>query len=86
MAGFTTVILGSLIAFYHNVWSGDWRVLITIVGWLAIVKGVALMAFPGFMRRISEPFVAGKCWKLFPYVAFLLGLLFGWFGFVNAGL
>jgi uncharacterized membrane protein YidH (DUF202 family) len=23
----------------HNVWVGDWRVLITILGWLSIVSG-----------------------------------------------
>lgn len=82
MTGFTAVILGALIAFYHNVWTTDWRVLITIIGWIAIIKGVAIIAFPGFIRRISVPFVTGTGLKLFPFAALLLGLLFGWFGFV----
>jgi hypothetical protein len=83
MAGFTTVILGALIVNYHNIWTRDWRVLITIIGWLALIKGVTIMAFPGFIRSISGPFVAGAGWKLFPYAALLLGLLFAWFGFVH---
>jgi uncharacterized membrane protein len=29
MTGFTAVILGSLIVYRHNIWVGDWRLLIT---------------------------------------------------------
>lgn len=80
--GFTAVILGSLIVDVHNTWTRDWTVLITIVGWLALVKGVLLIAFPKFVLGYSRPFIEGQGFKFFPYLAVFMGLLFGYFGFV----
>ena len=81
--GFTVVILGFLIVDYHNIWVKDWTVLITIIGWLALIKGVLIIAFPRFVQSYSKPIFAGKGLQFFPYVAAVLGLLFGYFGFVH---
>lgn len=80
--GFTTVVLGFLIVNYHNIWVKDWIVLITVLGWLALVKGVLIIAFPRFVRSYSELIFKGKGLQFFPYIAALLGLLFGYYGFV----
>ena len=82
LTGFTAVVLGCLIVQYHNFWRPDWTVLITIIGWLALIKGVLLIAFPQSVQRFSEKLVKGSGFKIFPYIAILLGLLFGYFGFV----
>jgi hypothetical protein len=81
--GFTTTILGFLMVNYHNTWRKDWTVLVTLLGWLALMKGVLIIAFPRFVQRYSRPIFEGKGLQLFPYVAALLGLLFGYFGFVD---
>jgi hypothetical protein len=41
--GFTAVIIGFLMMNYHNVWEKNWTVLITIMGWLALIKGVLII-------------------------------------------
>jgi len=82
ISGFLALIVGFLIVTYHNLWGRDWTVLITIVGWLALAKGVLLIAFPEFVRSYSRPVFTGKGLKAFPYIAIVLGLLFGYFGFV----
>ena len=38
VTGFIIVIIGFLIVTYHNTWTKSWIVLITILGWLAMVK------------------------------------------------
>jgi hypothetical protein len=81
--GFTAVILGFLMVNYHNTWVKDWTVLVTILGWLALVKGVLLIAFPGFVQSYSKPMFEGKGPRFFPYVAAFVGLVFGYFGFVH---
>jgi hypothetical protein len=83
MMGFTAVILGCLIVRYHNTWAMNWTVLITLTGWLALIRGVILIAFPKFFRRLSEPFYSPRGLKIFPYATLLVGLLFGYFGFVR---
>lgn len=81
--GFTTVIIGFLIVNYHNIWGKDWTVLITIMGWLALTKGVLIIAFPRFVQSYSRLIFEGKGLQFFPYAAAFLGLLFGYFGFVH---
>lgn len=83
MMGFITVILGFLIVHYHNLWGRDWTVLVTIIGWLALIKGILIIVFPKFMQRLSEPFLTERVLKIIPYVTLFLGLLFGYFGFVR---
>ena len=83
VSGFLALVVGFVIVTYHNLWGRDWTVLITIVGWLALAKGVLLIAFPEFVRSYSRPAFAGRGLQVFPYVAMALGLLFGYFGFVR---
>jgi hypothetical protein len=80
--GFTAVVLGFIMVHYHNNWVMDWTVLVTILGWLALIKGVLLIIFPGFLERYSKPLFVGKGFEFFPYLAAFLGFLFGYFGFL----
>jgi hypothetical protein len=81
--GFTAVILGILIVHYHNTWVKDWTVLITILGWLALLKGVLLIAVPRFVESYSRLIFKGMGTQFFPYVAAFVGILFGYFGFFH---
>ena len=83
MMGFVAVIIGFLIVHYHNLWGRDWTVLITIIGWLSLIKGGFIIAFPKFLQHLSEPFFTERALKIIPYVTLLIGLLFGYFGFVR---
>jgi hypothetical protein len=84
MTGFITVIIGFLIVSFHNIWTKDWTVLITVLGWLALAKGICLIAFPEFVHTLSERMFTDFGFKIFPYTALCLGLLFAYFGFVSA--
>lgn len=83
MMGFMAVIVGFLIVHYHNLWGRDWTVLITIIGWLSLIKGVLIIVFPKFIQRLSESFLTERTLKIYPYVTLSIGLLFGYFGFVR---
>ena len=83
VSGFMTAVIGLLIVIYHNRWTKSWTVLITILGWLALVKGISLIAFPQFIHSLSERMFTDFGSKIFPYAALCLGLLFAYFGFVS---
>lgn len=78
MGGYLTLISGIIIVHYHNVWILDWTVFITLLGWLAIAKGVVLLAFPGSIH-ICDPLF--KHPRYLGVATLILGLLFGYFGF-----
>ncbi|WAC08090.1 MAG: hypothetical protein OS130_02530 [Thermodesulfobacteriota bacterium] len=84
LAGFMTIIIGLLIVHYHNIWAKNWTVLVTFLGWLALLKGLLLIVCPGFMHSLSEGMLTEWGLKIFPYTSFCLGLLFGYFGFLSA--
>lgn len=52
LSGFTIVVLGSLLVSSHQVWTGDWRVIITIIGWALLVKGVLRIFFPELVMKL----------------------------------
>lgn len=54
LGGFNAFIFGILIVLFHNVWQLQWPVIITILGWIGLIKGVALLVFPDAMARLSS--------------------------------
>lgn len=80
-SGLFAIILGFLLIKYHNIWIWDWPVIITIIGWMAIVEGVVYLSFPKAFK-VFEPMFTGKFVKVFPYFSLAFGLLFAYLGFV----
>ena len=83
IGGFMTVVMGVLIVHFHNHWVSDWTVLITILGWLALIKGIVIVILPKHIQRMSETMLTDTGLKVIPYASLLLGLLFAYFGFVQ---
>lgn len=53
LSGLLSLLAGIAIIRVHNVWSGGWPVIVTVVGWLAIVGGLARMWFPQMAAPIA---------------------------------
>ena len=54
LAGMLALVAGVAIVRVHNVWSGGWPVIVTVLGWLSIVGGLARMWFPWLAAPIAE--------------------------------
>ena len=52
-AGMLTLVAGLAIVNAHNVWVADWRVIITILGWLSVIGGVIRVLFPGKVQALG---------------------------------
>ncbi|MBU1018291.1 hypothetical protein KKA33_04670 [Patescibacteria group bacterium] len=81
-----TMGLISLVVFFiwvlsHNVWEG-WPLLVTLFGWIALLKSAIMLLFPEWMKKMSLVFmkwVDVKAW--WGGVGLFVGLLFSYFGF-----
>ena len=80
ISGFVTLIIGMLLVEYHNIWMRNWIVLITLVGWLSLVKGVMLIAYPRYISLFKGWYKKTLAWG---FLMLALGFLFGYFGFVR---
>jgi hypothetical protein len=46
VSGILLLIAGLAIVRTHNIWAGGWPVLVTALGWLAVLSGLVRMLFP----------------------------------------
>ncbi len=60
MSGFISFIIGMLIVLFHNVWSLNWYIIITILWYMAVFKWISLIIFPDFAIKISKKIVIKK--------------------------
>ena len=46
LAAFIAIIIGLVNILAHNIWESDWRLIITLIGWIALFEGLLLFTFP----------------------------------------
>ncbi len=56
LAGIITLLLGIIIVNIHNVWELSWALIITLIGWIALLKGAALLICPKKLIKATEVF------------------------------
>jgi hypothetical protein len=56
LTAFISIILGILMVLVHNVWTPDWRIIITLLAWLKLIKGSVRLNFPFAVPRTMEYF------------------------------
>jgi hypothetical protein len=59
LSGILLLLAGIAIVRVHNVWSGGWQVIVTILGWLAILGGLARMWMPQMAGPVANTFTGG---------------------------
>jgi len=84
LGGAIALVVGFLIATYHNLWVKDWRVLITVFGWIALLKGIMLLVFPKSAMNLSVGMLKKENFMVWGAVTLILGIIVGYFGFFGA--
>jgi len=54
VTGLLTFVAGLATVLFHNIWVADWRVIITIFGWIVLIKGVFLVMLPGTLAKTTK--------------------------------
>ena len=58
MSGIMALVAGLAIVYLHNVWTKDWRTLLTLIGWFAVIDGTLRVVFPQFIQRFDTWYIA----------------------------
>ena len=75
-----SLLFGLIIAIDHSIWELSWRGLITIIGYLAIVKGVLRLAFPSQMQKVEFLLTKVGYWPMLIIIA-AIGIFLTYQGF-----
>lgn len=54
--GYNTLIMGIITVAFHNIWVWDWRILITLLGWSTVLKGIHKIGFPDSINKQAQRF------------------------------
>lgn len=59
LAGLLGVTGGLLIILTHSIWEFSWRGVVTLFGWIMLLKGVMYIAFPDMLRFTATSMING---------------------------
>ena len=57
LTGTTAFIVGMVLIIHHNLWVADWRVTITVIGWMSLVKGIMRILLPTLGPKAASRFM-----------------------------
>jgi hypothetical protein len=79
--GSLRVLIGLAIVLAHNMWIGTLGTVIYVVGWLTILRGIAMLVLPVETEwKILAVFSRGNVWYTTAIVAIVLG---GWLAYAG---
>jgi hypothetical protein len=59
IAGLLALVGGLAILNVHRAWTSDWRVIITVLGWLMVIGGVVRIVLPQLTAAIANAIYSG---------------------------
>jgi hypothetical protein len=84
VAGLLAFVPGWAIVLSHNVWALDWRLIITLFGWLATLGGAFRILFPRQVVAIGSRMLARENYLRGGGIAVVtLGAVLTYFGFLG---
>ena len=60
LSGVLSLVVGYVLVAFHNTWVVGFPVIITVLGWLAFLKGLFILAAPKASVRMSRSMGAGR--------------------------
>lgn len=84
VTGILEIVLGIMFVLNHNIWTLDFRGVITFIGWVLLVRGVGRVLFPSRVTRWLERFkkMRSAIAPLLIFV-FLVGAYLAYMGFTK---
>jgi len=59
IAGMATLVAGLAILNAYRAWTADWRVLVTVIGWIFIIAGLIRLILPTLAETLAPAVYSG---------------------------
>ncbi|WP_374023882.1 hypothetical protein [Mycobacterium sp. HNNTM2301] len=78
-------LLGLTIVAAHQSWRGAAAVAVSLLGWLIVLRGLLLVAFPKFFAALANDMIGARGWWITACVVFaVVGLYLSYVGWLPA--
>lgn len=81
LAGFVMLVLGLLLVTLHQRWNGFTAALVTLYGWITLLRGAALLLAPGLVRDAA--FIVIQQPNILPIAGCVIALLGVWLAYTG---
>lgn len=82
ITGIVTLIVGILLVLSHNIWVNDWRVIITLLAWITLIKGILRLLTPDVVASWGDALKKDRFYYSISTIALVLGLYLSYLGFL----
>ena len=80
--GVLDLALGLVLVLVHNLWVADWRVIITLIGWISIVRGVVRILFAPHVKKTAAKLIRSEgLFMASAIVVLILGAVLSFYGY-----
>ena len=79
-SGSTSIFVGLIIILMHPFYDWNWMGLITILGWLLVIRGIMRFLCPTYMHKRLVPLFHGRYW-LIGLILLIIGIYLAYMGF-----
>jgi uncharacterized protein YjeT (DUF2065 family) len=80
--GLITLSMGSVVLVLNNVWSSGLQLVVTILGWLMLIKGLYILLFPTQAASLYRRWATENLLTFSGIVGLIIGLFLLYYGFV----
>jgi uncharacterized protein YjeT (DUF2065 family) len=82
VTGLLVFVTGYFMVAYHNTWSGGWTIVITVFGWLALLKGLMMVVIPDkSIKLYNSIMISEKQLGFYGVIVFVLGVVLTYLGY-----
>jgi len=82
--GRKSLLIGLIILIPHDLWVCKWPVLITLIGWIMVLRGLMLLFFPKAVVRFFKSLMEKNGFLFCSWIWFLIAIYLIWVGFTQA--
>jgi len=79
--GVLGVVLGLAMVLNYNIWEVNWKVIITVLGWLLLISGSVLLFVPSPVLKLITKFKQSNLVSLILTIIVVLGCFLIYFSF-----
>lgn len=84
ICGATNILFALVVLVPHNLWVADWQVLITVIAWLALLKGLATLFFPEMFVSMFKNLMNKTGYHVWTWLWLLVSLYLIWMGLATS--
>ena len=80
LSGFSALCMGAVMVVLNNFWTSGLPLVITLLGWMSLLKGAALLLMPEVTVSMYRKMDKDSLFIVAGFVAFILGLILLYLG------